>query len=321
MTSLVALHNLSSDKLDACHTLGGIPLPSLAVLPAGWQFGAYGKITLIAKPELADPAESPETRLFSTDVYSPMVPFTEFDFDHEDRRVHHGFKDGDTLRPFTMDTAMEMMRRAELVNGQWRSASFFPLGHVAAAMAMEFDSLGEASDWTDNLVPREAYDDCLTALHRPSLDVAMALADTYAGRPDMTGWDKINLAQADFHRALADYIRQEEGIDLAGLEASLRKFGFSPSQEHTRQAMEFLALVRPLPTPYFEAKIDRPVALGEFAAALIPSDSPRWVLKILEQSGIGIIGEFDSYQDRAEAVAVLAERAGAIHHTAPIFKR
>ena len=73
-TALLALHNLKEANFRLSTALGGMPMPSLAVLPAGQTFDLYGEITLIAPISLVDPSQDPAVSLFSADVYSPHVP-------------------------------------------------------------------------------------------------------------------------------------------------------------------------------------------------------------------------------------------------------
>lgn len=68
---LSALHNTSADKLRKSLDLGGMPVPSVAVVPENVPFDEFGEITLIGKRSLGDPKQ---TRVFSDDVYSPTVP-------------------------------------------------------------------------------------------------------------------------------------------------------------------------------------------------------------------------------------------------------
>jgi len=72
---LSALHNTNADKLRQSLELGGMPVPSIAVVPEHIPFDEFGDITLIGKRSLGDPATS---RVFSDDVYSPTVPDPSF---------------------------------------------------------------------------------------------------------------------------------------------------------------------------------------------------------------------------------------------------
>lgn len=68
---LSALHNTNAQKLQQSLDMGGMPVPSVAVVPEHIPFDEFGDITLIGKKSLGDPKTS---RVFSDDVYSPTVP-------------------------------------------------------------------------------------------------------------------------------------------------------------------------------------------------------------------------------------------------------
>jgi hypothetical protein len=69
------LHNLSAENLIAADQLGGLPAPSLAVVPEGQPFDNYGQITLIAKGSAFDPKTEP---VFDADAYSGRAPQREW---------------------------------------------------------------------------------------------------------------------------------------------------------------------------------------------------------------------------------------------------
>lgn len=50
--NLVALHNLSEDKLEKVIELGGLPVPSIAITKTDIPFGEYGEITLVFDKEV-----------------------------------------------------------------------------------------------------------------------------------------------------------------------------------------------------------------------------------------------------------------------------
>lgn len=68
---LSALHNITEEKLARSLDLGGLPVPSIAVVPEQVPFTDFGPITLIGKQSLGDPATS---RVYSADAYTTRVP-------------------------------------------------------------------------------------------------------------------------------------------------------------------------------------------------------------------------------------------------------
>lgn len=72
---LSALHNLSAENLTAADRLGGLPAPSLAIVPEQQGLEGYGPITLIGKRELADPTQTP---IYPSDAYTGRNPPPEY---------------------------------------------------------------------------------------------------------------------------------------------------------------------------------------------------------------------------------------------------
>lgn len=70
---LAVVHNLTHDKLEDLHKLGGkMPAPSLAVASADLGMGDFGSITLIGHPGLVDPEKG--TPVYEADAYTPRHP-------------------------------------------------------------------------------------------------------------------------------------------------------------------------------------------------------------------------------------------------------
>lgn len=75
--NLVALHNLSEDKLLKVIKLGGFPMPSIAITKADMEFTDFGEITVVFGRETIDPA-NPANRVYERDAWTPMVPRAEY---------------------------------------------------------------------------------------------------------------------------------------------------------------------------------------------------------------------------------------------------
>ena len=68
---LQALHNLTVNDLSFADKLGGLAMPSIAVIPEDRAIGGFGEITLIGKEDLGDPQQVP---LFDADAYAVRTP-------------------------------------------------------------------------------------------------------------------------------------------------------------------------------------------------------------------------------------------------------
>lgn len=68
---LQALHNLTASNLTFADKLGGLAVPSVAVLPEDRALTSFGEITLIGSEDLGDPQQVP---LFDADAYAVRTP-------------------------------------------------------------------------------------------------------------------------------------------------------------------------------------------------------------------------------------------------------
>lgn len=69
-----ALHNIDRHRLEKVLNLGGLPVPSIAVVPESVPFNEFGSITFIGRKSLGDPKLNP---VYSDDIWSAVVPQAE----------------------------------------------------------------------------------------------------------------------------------------------------------------------------------------------------------------------------------------------------
>lgn len=77
---LVVIHNLSGANLLHAHKLGGLAAPSLAITHKDAPLEGFGEVSLVAHPDLADPAKVP---CYESDIYSPSPPSCAVPRPHE----------------------------------------------------------------------------------------------------------------------------------------------------------------------------------------------------------------------------------------------
>lgn len=75
---LVALHNLTEDKLKKSLQLGGLPMPSIAIAKAKDGHSEFGEISLVLHKETIDPESSRKNKLYSGDAWTPTYPKVEY---------------------------------------------------------------------------------------------------------------------------------------------------------------------------------------------------------------------------------------------------
>lgn len=74
---LVAVHNLSFEKIRGNIELGGIPAPSIAVTKGEMGHQAFGEITLVFKSDTIDPMLDSRNDVFSAEAYTSRFPDIE----------------------------------------------------------------------------------------------------------------------------------------------------------------------------------------------------------------------------------------------------
>ena len=72
--NLIAVHNIKPAGLLNANRLGGLPMPSIAIVDVNNGFDKYGDITLIADKDFIDPKKNRYSKVFASDVYSARYP-------------------------------------------------------------------------------------------------------------------------------------------------------------------------------------------------------------------------------------------------------
>ncbi|MCP5230922.1 MAG: hypothetical protein H6948_02310 [Zoogloeaceae bacterium] len=79
--NLIITHNLTAGNVLHAAKMGGIPVPSLAITKVDAPLEAFGEITLIGSPAMADPRGYARPKVFGSDAYSPRYPRFEYKID------------------------------------------------------------------------------------------------------------------------------------------------------------------------------------------------------------------------------------------------
>ena len=80
---LIAVHNLSENKLLNALELGGFPMPSIAVLPYDKSHVNFGDISIIFKESTVDPKKSSKNKIYGGDAWTTTFPTVEYTVDKE----------------------------------------------------------------------------------------------------------------------------------------------------------------------------------------------------------------------------------------------
>lgn len=84
---LVAIHNLSEDKLQEILNIGGFPMPSIAITKSDISHEDFGDISVVMKKEAIDPQADSENRVYSGDAWTPMFPETEHKIKEREQKI------------------------------------------------------------------------------------------------------------------------------------------------------------------------------------------------------------------------------------------
>lgn len=85
--NLIALHNLTENKLKKTILLGGFPMPSIAVTKADIPHTNFGDITLVMNKSTVDPKANKKNKVYSADAWTPVFPPIEYEVND---KVHSG---------------------------------------------------------------------------------------------------------------------------------------------------------------------------------------------------------------------------------------
>ena len=77
--ALLALHNLTEQNLRDALRLGGLPMPSIAIVQAQQGHAKYGPISLVFGKDSIDPQSNSDNRVYGGDAYTPTAPRVEYE--------------------------------------------------------------------------------------------------------------------------------------------------------------------------------------------------------------------------------------------------
>ena len=80
---LVAVHGLTEQNLRGALALGGLPMPSIAVVKAAQGHSKYGPISMVFGRESIDPQVDPRNKIYGGDAYTPTAPAVEYPVNYD----------------------------------------------------------------------------------------------------------------------------------------------------------------------------------------------------------------------------------------------
>lgn len=76
---LIALHNMTLDNLRGALKLGGLPMPSIAIVKAKSGHDKYGPISLVFRKDTIDPQLFRSNKVYGYDAWTPTAPRIEYE--------------------------------------------------------------------------------------------------------------------------------------------------------------------------------------------------------------------------------------------------
>lgn len=80
---LIAVHNLTEDNMRSVLELGGLAMPSIAVIKAEQGHSQYGTISVVFDKNTIDPKASSANEVYGGDAWTPTFPQVEYEADEK----------------------------------------------------------------------------------------------------------------------------------------------------------------------------------------------------------------------------------------------
>ena len=210
--------------------------------------------------------------------------------------------------PYTLPNIVKYMSSARVINKE-KGMTFGP-GAARAATAKEFVDLEQMREAAKKSIVDPSAFAKATKKTEKLLDEYRSEIIRYT---DMPTWDALDASM----RAVARYANARSQTD-ATMRSVLRSEGFEAAIPDSAIALAKKAsdALMAAPVPYFEAKPQRAVRIGEFAGAVIPSNATQETRDILDRNGVRYMTYLaDNEQDRQRAVREMARSPEAAGQT------
>ena len=191
---LVAVHNLTEQNLRDAMKLGGLPMPSIAVVKAEQGHSMYGPISIVFGRESIDPQTDNRNKIYGGDAYTPTAPAVEY--------------------PVNYDRMLAVEKQLAGLSGEVAGGVF---RNDTALRRTGIDE--ESSMSTPELANRLAEDDGIRAAY---------LADLGKTLEPVMQKKKFSEFGND---ALAKLVQKIGAQELAGIEASIETGDYQPVRE------------------------------------------------------------------------------------------
>lgn len=260
---LIAVHNLTGEKLRKLLDLQGIPMPSIAITKSDATAEDFGEISLVFRKDAIDPADE-RNKVYDADAWTPMFPM----LDKEEYRKTRAFLE-------------ELVRTMQAQTKSGKNAQgFMGENTMRAAMANRFVSLGEIKEAREKLerLPKEEFEALREEMNQRLFGVLEEIYDTGS----QTGINEV-YEMEDIGEQIQNMAEEVKGVPSAQqIQQNLKKAGYPISMELAEQTARVLEEIKEMPTDFFEAKPERVVEFAEVAAAVVPDELEADLRKAVE---------------------------------------
>lgn len=184
----------------------------------------------------------------------------------------------DRYLPHNLENVVKVMKRT-LADGEGFN---YGVGSIRATVAKQFRTITEIQKDRSNIIPEADMEKLKEEVNQELFE----LMDKFT--PYLKHFDKNRFGNADM---FSEHLKE---MTTRGTKAVVDDYynGYVPA-EVLEEARTYLDKLRNMPTEYFEAKIQRAVAISEFAAALVPDNVSEKVIQVLKKNGIQNIVKYD----------------------------
>lgn len=215
-----------------------------------------------------------------------------------------GYTDnGRKYKKATLENVSKEMKKEGNAGAQQNSGLSF--GSILASMAKKINSLSEIRANRNRLVSKDEYQQKREELMDKAKEFFFTFYDNNIAKRD--GLYTAELVAADYVR---DFFIKGHSIDKVVEDFNReQKKSLTLTDKEKAAFNAFRKELQDAPTDMFETKFERPVYINEFAAVVIPDDTPLDVRQTLEQIGLKLYeykGDERS-DERAAAVRKAAE--------------
>lgn len=278
---MMVVHKTRLPALEQYERLGGLPVPSTAVVKTGEPLTNFGDVTLIGNPEiLAKPSE--RNPIFASDVYSPRMP----DIQGDKKKFFETYnRYGEPTRhSVTLGSLVRNMR------GNVRGGENFGAteGAVRAQITPQFRSVAEL-DAARGRLSQAAYDEALAAMRGRGDELFARIGELSRNPRDMDFYGDME--------GVARIMRQYGNQSAEPLAAYMTK-RYNVGNDEMSDVVRYVRDLRDMPAPYFEGKPQRAVPFTDFSGALIPEGrTARDTADLLNRQGVRNIEFYSPKQD------------------------